>query len=194
MSVNILETLVNSFAPSVINNLGQRLGISPAVMKAATPMVVGLVLSAFRRLANQTGGEAKVNSLLNSASELIGSRDVGAYLQDADPAKSTGLLDLLIGNNTIENVAANFAHKSGLDPQIDPQVAGRMIGMMAPAVLSQISGIAKKQSLGVKGIVDAIDANKDALASLGNLGTMLDDTPGIVDDIKRGLSKLFGRA
>jgi len=45
----------------------------------------------------------------------------------------------------------------------------------------------------MKGIADAIDANKDALASLGNLDSILDEAPGIVDNLKRGLNTLFGR-
>ena len=45
MSANILDSVVNSFGASIVENLGKRLGISPAVVRAATPMVVGLVLS-----------------------------------------------------------------------------------------------------------------------------------------------------
>jgi hypothetical protein len=193
MGINILEALVNSFAPSVLDNLGKRLGISPAVVRAATPMVVGFVLSALKRLTAQQGAQEKFNSLLNSASDLVGSRDMATYLQEADPAKSTGLLDTLTGKNSIEQVASNFAHKSGLDPQVDPHVAARMIGMMTPAVLNGVSSLAKKNGLDMRGIADAIDANKDALASLGNLDDILDDAPGIVDNLKRGLSTLFGR-
>lgn len=193
MSINLLESLVNSFAPSMIDNLGKRLGISPAVVRAATPMVVGLVLSGLKRLTTQEGAQDKFNSLLKIAGDVVGSRDMDTYLQEADPAKSTGLLDVLTGSNSIEQVAANFAHKSGLDPQIDPHVAGKMIGMMAPAVLNRVSGLAKEHGLDMKGIADAIDANKEALASLGDINSILDDVPGIVDDLKRGLGALFGR-
>jgi hypothetical protein len=177
----------------MLDNLGKQLGISPAVVKAATPMVVGLVLSALKRLTAQQGAQQKFNSLLKSASNLVGSRDMATYLQEADPAKSTSLLDTLTGQNSTEQVASNFAHKSGLDPQVDPHVAARMIGMMTPAVLNGISSLAKKNGLDMKGIADAIDANKDALASLGNLDSILDEAPGIVDNLKRGLNTLFGR-
>ena len=193
MSANILDSVVNSFGASIVENLGKRLGISPAVVRAATPMVVGLVLSGIKRLTTRDGAADTYHSLLNGASELIGSHDMDSFLQQADPAKSTSLLDVLTGNNSIEHVAANFAHKSGLDPQIDSDVAAKMLGMMAPAVLHQVDRFAKDQGLDMSGIASAIDDSSDALKSLGNLQGILDDTPGIADDIMRGLSKLFGR-
>ncbi len=193
MAVNVLDSIVHAFGPSVIDRLGQRLGISPAIIKAATPMVIGFVLSALKRLLGQEGGEEKFNSLLKSGKELVGSRGLEAFVGEADPSSGTSLLDILTGDNSTEQVAANFAHKSGLDPQFDPQVAGKMMGMMAPAVLDQISNLAQEHGLDVKGIANAIDANSDALASLGSLDAILDDKPGLLDDLKRGLGQLFGR-
>ena len=194
MAVNILDSVVNSFGPSVLDKMGERLGISPAVVKAATPMVIGLVLSGVKRLLSQDGGEAKYQSLMASGKELVGSHDLENYIGAAEPSAGTGLLDILTGNNSIEQVAANFAHKSGLDPQIDSNVAGKMMGMMAPAVISQISKVAEENGLDVKGISNAIEADAKALSSLGQLDDILDDVPGMLDDIKRGLSQLFGRA
>jgi hypothetical protein len=193
MAVNLLDSIVHSFGPSVIDRLGQRLGISPAIVKAATPMVIGFVLSALKRLLGQAGGEEKFNSLLKSGKELVGSRGLEAFVGEADPSAGTGLLDILTGENSTEQVASNFAHKSGLDPQFDPQVAGKMMGMMAPAVLDRISNLAQEHGLDVKGIANAIEANSDALASLGSFDAILDDKSGLLDDLKRGLGQLFGR-
>ncbi len=193
MALNLLDSIVHSFGPSIIDRLGQRLGISPAIVKAATPMVIGFVLTALKRLLGQEAGEEKFNSLLKTGKELVGSRGLEAFIGEADPSAGTGLLDILTGDNSIEQVAANFAHKSGLDPQFDPHVAGKMMGMMAPAVLTQISNLAQEHGLDVKGIANAIDANSDALASLGSLDAILDDKPGLLDDLKRGLGQLFGR-
>jgi hypothetical protein len=193
MAVNLLDSIVRSFGPSVIDRLGQRLGISPAIVKAATPMVIGFVLSALRRLLGQEAGEEKFNSLLKTGKELVGSRGLEAFIGEVDPSASASLLEILTGDNSIEQVAANFAHKSGLDPQFDPRVAGKMMGVMAPAVLDQISNLAQEQGLDVKGIARAIEANSDALASLGSFDAILDDQPGLLDDLKRGLAQLFGR-
>jgi hypothetical protein len=46
----------------MLDNLGKQLGISPAVVKAATPMVVGLVLSALKRLTAQQGAQQNVSA------------------------------------------------------------------------------------------------------------------------------------
>mgnify|MGYP001811846093 FL=1 len=193
MSANILDSVVNSFGASIVENLGKRLGISPAVVRAATPMVVGLVLSGIKRLTTRDGAADTYQSLMNGASKLVGSQDMDSFLQQTDPAKSTGLLDILTGDNSIEHVATNFAHKSGLAPQIDSDVAAKMLGMMTPAVLHQVDRYAKDHGLDMSGIASAIDDSSDALKSLGNLQSILDDSPGIADDIMRGLSKLFGR-
>jgi hypothetical protein len=193
MSASILDSVVNSFGASILENLGKRLGISPAVVRAATPMIVGLVLSGIKRLTTRDGAADTYQSLMNGASNLVGSQDMDSFLQQTDPAKSTGLLDILTGDNSIEHVATNFAHKSGLDPQIDSDVAAKMLGMMAPAVLHQVDRYAKDHGLDMSGIASAIDDSSDALKSLGNLQSILDDSPGIADDIMRGLSKLFGR-
>jgi hypothetical protein len=193
MAVNLLDSIVRSFGPSVIDRLGQRLGISPAIVKAATPVIIGFVLSALKRVLGQEAGEEKFNSLLKTGKELVGSRGLEAFIGEADPSASASLLDILTGDNSIEQVTANFAHKSGLDPQFDPRVAGKMMGVMAPAVLDQISKFAQQHGLDVKGIANAIEANSDALASLGSFDAILDDQPGLLDDLKRGLAQLFGR-
>ena len=62
---------------------------------------------------------------------------------------------------------------------------------MAPAVLGQVAGMAKEQNMDIDGVVGALDSAD--LGSLGNVDYLLDNVPGVSDDIKRGFDKLFGR-
>lgn len=189
MATDMLTSLVNSFGAPALDSLGKRLGLPPSVVKAATPMVIGLVLAGVRRLANQPGGMDTLGSLLQDNSQRVGARDLNTFLQEASPAKTEQTLDALTGSNTFEQVAANFARKTGMDPH----VAGEMMGILAPAVLSEAQSLAKQQGLDLQGVVNAVNANADAINALGDIDYILDDVPGITDDIKRGFDKLFGR-
>lgn len=159
------------------------------MVKTATPMVTGLVLTAVKRTTAKPGGVEQLTSMLQRARERVGSRDLAAFVNQADPAKTTDLLDSLTGGNTAVQVTANLAHKSGLDLN----AVGTLIGVLSPAVLSQLGAMAKDQNLDTQGLVDLIGDNADELKGLGNLDYIPDDVPGIGDDIQRKLNKLFGR-
>jgi hypothetical protein len=189
MATDMLTSLVNSFGAPALDSLGKRLGLPPSVVKAATPMVIGLVLTGIRRLANQPGGMDSLGALLQDNSQRVGDRNLNAFLQEANPAKTEQTLDALTGSNAFDQVAANFARKTG----IDPHVAGEMMGILAPAVLSEAQSLATQQGLDLQGVVNAVNANADAINALGDIDYILDDVPGISDDIKRGFDKLFGR-
>jgi hypothetical protein len=69
---------------------------------------------------------------------------------------------------------------------------GKMLGFLAPAVIAGLGNMAKEKGLDAQGVVDLIDESSDALQAAGNLDYILDDVPGIGDDISRGLKSLFG--
>lgn len=188
MATDMLTSLANSFGGPVLQDLGDRLGLPAPAVKAATPMVIGLVLSGVKRLAAQPGGKEQLGALLQGSSERMGARDLDGFVKEADPAKSTALLDALTGGNSVDQVAANLAGKTGLDPQ----GVGKMLGIMAPAVMSQVAGMAKEKNLDIDGVMSAIDSAD--LGAAGNMDYLLDNVPGISDDLKRGFDKLFGRS
>ena len=70
-------------------------------------------------------------------------------------------------------------------------VAG-LLGTMAPAVLSQASAIAKEQGIDTAGLVNLIGEKANSMPDAQLADYILDDGPGISDDIKRGFKKLFG--
>lgn len=187
MATDMLTSLANQFGGPIVADLGTRLGLPASAVKAATPMVIGLVLSGARRLAAQPGGKEQLGSLLQSTSDRMGTRDLDGFVKEADPAKSADLLNALTGGNSVDQVAANLAGKTGMDPH----AVGKMLGIMGPAVLGSVAGMAKEQDMDIDGIVGALDSAN--LGGLGDMDYLLDNVPGVSDDIKRGFDKLFGR-
>lgn len=98
------------------------------------------------------------------------------------------MLNTLAGCNSVENVTANLARVAG----ISPDSMGKMMGFLGPGAVSGLGAMAKENGLDAKGVVDLLDQNSDAFKALGDLDYLLDDVPGIGDDISRGLKKLFG--
>lgn len=188
MAGNMIEGLVDSFGGPVLQDLGNRLGLPADVVKQATPLVTGLVVAGIGRLAKQPGGADKVSDLLQSAGDRMGGRDLDTFVKEADPAKSAEMLQALAGSNSVENITANLAKTTGLSTDS----VGQMLGVMTPAVVGQVGKMAKEQGLDAAGVANLIEQNADALKGLGDLDTLMDNMPGISDDIKRGISKLFG--
>ena len=188
MAVKPIESLVNSFSGPVLEELGTRVGLPASVVKQATPLVTGMVVSALGRLAKLPGGVDQVASLLQGSVDRLGGRDLDTFVQEADPAKSEDLLRTVAGDNSVKNITSNLAGKLG----VSAESVGKMLGVMAPAVVGQMGTMAKEQGLDAAGVANLIEENADALEALGDLDTLLDNVPGIGDDIKRGIGKLFG--
>lgn len=185
---DMISGLINSFGGPVLEDLGKRFGLPPQMVKTATPMAIGLVLAGVKRMSANPGGKDAVAAMMDSASQRVGDRSLDAFIQEADPSKTGAMLDSLTGTNATEQVLANLARKTGLDPEM----TGKFLGVMAPAVMSQLGSVAKDQNLDVDGVVNLIDQGAETMKGIGDLDYILDDVPGISDDLKRGLSKLFG--
>jgi glycosyltransferase involved in cell wall biosynthesis len=59
-------------------------------------------------------------------------------------------------------------------------------------LLISVSRLAKEKNLDIDGVMSAIDSAD--LGAAGNMDYLLDNVPGISDDLKRGFDKLFGRS
>ena len=185
---DMISGMIESFGGPVLEDLGKRVGLPADTVKMAVPVVTGLILMGVKRMASQPGGADKISQMVTANSERVGGRDLDTFVKEADPAKTADALNALTGGNSAENVVANLARKTGLDPK----AVGQLMGVMAPAVLSQLGGLAKDKGLDAQGMVDLVNSNSDALNAIPGLDYIMDDVPGISDDIKRGLSKLFG--
>lgn len=188
MSADMISGLVNSFGGPVLENLGAKFGVPSSVVKQATPIVVSLIVAAVARMAKQPGGVDQISNLLTSAGQAQGSADLASFVKDMDPAKSKDMLQALAGGNSIDNVLGNLAGKTG----IPAEQIGAVFGTMAPAVINQFNTMGKERGLDTAGIAQAIGDAAAKMPDAGLADYVLDNTPGISDDIKRGLKSLFG--
>ncbi len=184
---DMITSMITSFGGPVLEDLGKRVGLPPDIVKKVAPLGIAAVLSGVKRIAAQPGGADALSSLFKSATDTVGT-DLDAYAKGFDPAKSASMLNTLAGSNSVENVTANLARVAG----ISPDSMGKMMGFLGPAAVSGLGAMAKENGLDAKGVVDLLDQNSDAFKALGDLDYLLDDVPGIGDDISRGLKKLFG--
>ena len=184
---DMISSMIESFGGPVMEDVGSRFNIPPQMVKMATPMIVGFVVAGVKRLGSQPDGAQKLSAMMDQNAQRFGDRDLDSFVKEADPAKTAEALDALTGGNSVENVTGNLAGKLGVDPKA---LAG-MLGVMAPAVINQLGGMAKEKGLDAQGVIDLVDQNADGLSDMG-MDYILDNTPGIGDDIQRGFSKLFG--
>ncbi len=185
---DMISGLVNSFGGPILEDLGAKLGLPPSIVKQAVPIVIGLVMTALLRKGRSPEGVQELGGLLDEANTEVGSSSLSDFIKNADPSRSAKLLDTLTGENSVENVMGNIGRLTG----IPAETVTSAFGTMAPAVLSQVSGLAKGKGLDTAGLLGLIGEQGDAMKALGNLDYLLDDVPGIGDDIKRGFKKIFG--
>ena len=184
---DMISSMVESFGGPVLEDVGSRFNIPPQMVKMATPMIAGLVIAGIKRLGSQPDGAQKLTAMMDQNAQRMAGRDLDSFVKEADPAKTADMLNSLTGGNSLDNVTGNLAGKLGVDPKA---LAG-MLGVMAPAVISQLGGMAKEKGLDAQGVIDLVDQNAGGLSDMG-MDYILDNTPGMGDDIKRGLGKLFG--
>ena len=185
----MIEDLVNSFGGPILEDIGAKVGLPADVVKKAMPVVTGLAVAAIGRLSKQPDGADQISNLLKGVGDSFGGGDLAAFVKGADPAKSADLLKTLAGPNSVENITANLAKKSGLPADS----VGKLLGVAMPAVLGQLGTMAKGQGLNLDpaGVAKLIDDNAGALKGLGDVDNLMDNVPGIADDVKRALNKLF---
>jgi len=158
------------------------------LVKQALPIVVGLVVTACARKGRSPEGMLELDGLLESANAQVGSTNLSDYLRDFDPSTSDDFLQKLVGGNSGENVMANVSRLTG----IPKETATTAVAALAPAILNQLSAAARAKGLDTAGLAGLMGEQGEAIQALGNMDYLLDDVPGIGDDIKRGFQKLFG--
>jgi hypothetical protein len=186
---DMVSGLVTSFGGPILEELGAKIGLPPAVVKQAVPIVIGLVVTAMMRKTKSAEGKNELAGLIQSADQQVGGQSLTEFIKNADPKKSTELLDGLTGDKSLDNVVGNLSKTTG----IPAETCTAAMGTLAPAIVSQISAIAKEKGLDTDGLANLIGEQAGSLGALGgNLDYLLDNTPGIGDDIQRGFKKLFG--
>lgn len=188
-SDDMVTKLATDMGTPALAALGAKIGLPEGTIKQLAPIVIGFVMAALAKKAKQPDGIKQIGKLIDEADKAgLTSVSAGDYVKTADPAKNAAMLNNLMGGNSLENVSANFAGKFGIQPQ---QAAG-LLGVAVPVVLGQLGKMQKNLGTDTAGLAKHIGENAQNLKDSGALDYVLENTPGISDDISRGLKKLFG--
>jgi hypothetical protein len=190
MATDMMTSLVNQFGGPVLEELGRKLGLPRDTVKAIIPTAISLVMAGLARVYKQPNGNQTMQGLLDSAGSdmSLSSGDFTGFLQNFDPAKSKDMLSTLAGSNSIDNITHNVAKKTG----ISDEAAGGLLAAVTPMVLGGLGKMSQEQGLDVDGLANKVGGELKEIGDLGDIDNVLDDTPGFVEDIQRGLKKLFG--
>lgn len=168
--------------------LAGKLGLPEGTVQQLAPVVVAFVLMALGRKAKQPDGLKQIGTLIDQAGQT--QTTPAEYVKQADPAKNAEVLGQLIGENTLENVSDNFGRKMGITSE---QAAG-MLGVGVPVVLNQLAHVQNSLGTDTEGLANFIAEKAGDIKNTGEMTYILDNVPGISDNVKRGLRKLFGRS
>ena len=185
MASELLNSLVNQFAGPVLEQIAAKLGISASTVKKVAPMVISLVMGSMVRTANQPGGAQKLQGLLDVVGndKALASGDLGSFVSGFDVTKSTDLLQMLAGGNSVSNLVGNVADKAG----ISSKAASGLMGALAPMAVGSIAKMSQEKGLDIGGLTSLLATEVKGLGDLGDIDKLLDSAPGLWTKIRRAL-------
>ncbi len=188
MGADLVGGAVNAVGGPVVDALAAKVGAPAEVVNQFKPIIIGLVVAGIARMLKQQGGSKKMQDMIDASTKAVGSTDPADFIKNVDPQKSVDMLGQLAGGNSLDNVINNLAGKTGVDAK---QLTG-VLGSVAPLVLAGLGGMQAKNGWSTDQLAGGITEGVGAMKDAGVIDYVLDNTPGISDDIKRGLSSIFG--
>jgi hypothetical protein len=188
MGADMVTGAVNMVGGPAVDALAAKVGVPASVVNQFKPIIIGLVVAGIARMLKQPGGANKMQGMIDASTQAVGSGDPADFIKNVDPKKSMDMLGALAGGNSLDNVVNNLAGKTGID-------AGQLssvLGSVAPLVLAGLGAAQAKNGLSTDQLATGITEGVGKMQDLGVVDYVLDNTPGVGDDIKRGLSSLFG--
>lgn len=188
MGADMVTGAVNMVGGPIVDALAAKVGVPANVVNQFKPVIVGLVVAGIARLLKQPDGAAKMQNMIDASNRAVGAQDPADFIKNVDPQQSMDMLGQLAGGNSLDNVVNNLAGKTGVDAK---QLTG-VLGSVAPLVLSGLGAAQAKNGWTTEQLAQNVSQGASTLQDMGMVDYILDNKPGIGDDIKRGLSSLFG--
>jgi hypothetical protein len=188
MSADFIGGAVNAVGGPTIDALAAKVGAPKELVNQFKPVIIGIVIAGVARMLKQQGGNKKMQDMIDASTKAVGTTDPADFIKNVDPEKSMDMLGQLAGGNSVDNVINNLAGKTGIDAK---QLTG-VLGSVAPLVLAGLGSAQAKNGWNTDQLADAVTKGVGQASDLGVLDYVLDNTPGVTDDIKRGLRSIFG--
>jgi len=188
MSADLVGGIVNMFGGPAIDALANKVGVPAEMLNKFKPVIIGLVVAGIARLLKQPDGATQMQNLIDTSSQSVGTQTPADFINNVNPAAAMNLLSTLTGGNSVDNVVNNLAGATGIDAG---QVTG-LLGSVAPLVLAGLGQAQKADGLSTDQLAASIESAVAASPDMAAISYTLDNKPGLMDDLQRGLGALGG--
>lgn len=189
MNADLIGSAVNMLGGPVIDALARKTGLPVEVVNKIKPLVIGLVVAGIARVLKQPNGADKLQDMVGLSNKAIRDENAADYVANVDPHSNTDLMTSLTGDNSLDNVISNFAGNTG----VTSDQLKAVFGSIAPLVLSNVGRVQESNHLTAEQLSTSINDEIAQRPELGIVDYLLDNRPGVGDDIKRGFNALFGK-
>lgn len=188
MGADIISSLVNMVGGPVIDALAKKTGLPVEMVNKLKPIVVGLVVAGIARVLKQPNGADKLQDMIGLSDKAMRGENAADYVASVDPHSNTDLMTSLAGDNSLDNVLNNFAGNTG----VSADQLKAILGSVAPVVLSNVGQVQKNNNLTAEQLATSINDGIASMPEMAVIDNVLDNKPGFMDDIQRGLGALGG--
>lgn len=168
MAFNIVSTIINLIAPSVIDKVAAALGVNSGIARAALTAAVPAILGAFgNKASTDVGARALFDAVSKTDTSLIG--DLASTLTGAGGERflkgGLGSLTSLLGDSTLKSLTGAVAKQAGIGGDASSSIvslAGQLaMGQLAKTVASDgldasgLAGMLRSQQSNIKAALPA---------------------------------------
>ncbi len=180
MAFNIVTTIINMIAPSVLDKLAAALGVNPAVARSALAAAVPAVLGAFgSKASTDVGARALFDAVSKTDGNVLG--DLASTLTGASGEKfiqgGLGSLGSLLGDNTMKGLTGAIAKQSGMGSDASSSIVALASQLAMGQLAKSVTGDGLNAS-SLAGLLSSQQANITSALPAG-LGSLL-SSAGVV--------------
>jgi hypothetical protein len=185
--MNLVDTIKNElFSNGHLHELSSLIGAGEGATRTAIGAAVPAVLSAITNVASSGGGAQKVISALGRLDPETVSHPGHMLSGQADTVleQGSGLLNSLLGGNTISGIVNALSRFSG----IGGAAVQKLLGYLMPMILGGIAGRFTGRAASAQALTNLLADQKSAIANALPSGLSLKDVPGLasVESAARG--------
>ena len=180
MAFNIVTTIVNMIAPSVLDKLAAALGINPGLARTALSAAVPAVLGALgSKASTDVGARALFDAVSKTDTSALG--DLASTLTGASGEKflkgGLGSLSSLLGDGALNGLTGAIAKQAG----ISSDASSSLVSLAGSLAMGQLAKSATSEGLNASSLAGLLSSQQANIASAlpAGLGSLL-SSAGVV--------------
>jgi hypothetical protein len=176
--MNLVDAIKNQlFSDGHLSQLSELIGAGEGVTKSAIGAAVPSLLSALSNLASSSRGAEKLASALGhfDAGSMGHTTHMLAGHADSVLEQGSGLLNSLLGGNTLSGIISAVSRFSG----IGSGAVQKLLGFLMPMILGGIAGRFAGRAASAQALTGLLADQKAAITHALPSGFSLNDVPGL---------------